>query len=300
MKAKNRIPESKTYVTFRIINNIFMGFLAFICLVPMINVLATSFSSSLAVSAGEVKLWPIGFNLYSYKFVVSNSAFWRAMWVSVKRVVLGSTINVILCILTSYPLSKNSRVFKGRNIYTWYIFITMLFGGGLIPGYLVVSWTHLLNTIWAMIIPGAVNAWNVILMLNFFRQLPKALEEAAFIDGAGQWTILWKIVVPLSKPVIATIALFCMVGHWNDWFSAFIYIGSPKGYPLQTYLYSLLSMDMTKITGIPQNIMNEISKVNNKTLTSAQVFVGAFPILLVYPFLQKYFTKGIVLGSVKG
>ncbi|HEY5562100.1 MAG TPA: carbohydrate ABC transporter permease [Clostridiaceae bacterium] len=300
MKIKNRIPESRPYRTFQLINYIFMTMVAFLCLVPMINVLSTSLSSSSAAAAGEIKLLPVGFNLYAYKFVASNTAFWHSMWISIERVIIGSIINVVLCIMTAYPLSKSSKEFKGRTIYTWYIFVTMLFGGGLIPGYLIVSWTHLLNTIWALIIPGAVSAWNVILMLNFFRQLPKELQEAACIDGAGQWTILWKVVVPISKPVIATIALFCMVGHWNDWFGGYLFMNSPKNYPLQTYLFSLLSMDPTKMPGIPQNVMNEISKVNGKTLRSAQIFLAAFPILCVYPFLQKYFTKGIVLGSVKG
>ena len=279
-----------------------MTVLAILCLIPMINVLAISFSSSLAVSAGQVNLWPVNFSLTSYKFVLENKSFWRSMFVSIQRVVLGGGAGLILTIITSYPLSKDPKVFKSRTKYVWFIFFTMLFGGGLIPGYLMVHWTGLMNTIWALIIPGVISPWYCILMLNFFRQLPKELEEAAFLDGAGHWTILWKIVVPVSKPVIATVLLFIIVGHWNDWFGGYLYMSQARKYPMQTYLYSLINIDITQMTKYvtdPEAI-RMMRQVNNRTLSTAQIFVGALPILMVYPFLQKYFTKGIVLGSVKG
>jgi putative aldouronate transport system permease protein len=304
MKAKVRkgIPESSGYRTFQIINYIILTILAVFCLLPMINVLAISFSSSLSVAAGEVRMWPIGFNTTSYKFVFENKQFWISMLVSIKRVIIGGGLGIVLTIITAYPLSKDPKVFKARTKYVWFIFFTMLFSGGLIPGYLMVTWTKLYNTIWALIIPGAISAWNCILMLNFFRQLPKELEEAAYIDGAGHWTILWKIVVPISKPVIATVLLFIVVGHWNDWFGGYLYMSQSKKYPMQTYLYSLISIDITQMTkyNVDPEAIKKLSAVSNKTLSSAQIFVGALPILLVYPFLQKYFTKGIVLGSVKG
>jgi putative aldouronate transport system permease protein len=180
-----------------------------------------------------------------------------------------------------------------------YFFITMCFSGGLVPGYLVVYYTGLLDSVWSLIIPGAVNAWNVVLMLNFFRQLPKEMEEAAIIDGAGHIRILTSIVLPVSKASIATITLFCLVGHWNEWFGGMIYMRRQQFRPLATYLQSLLNIDTarTMISSEDREILN---RLNTKTLRAALVFVNALPIILVYPFLQKHFAKGLVLGSVKG
>jgi putative aldouronate transport system permease protein len=179
-----------------------------------------------------------------------------------------------------------------------FVFITMIFGGGLVPGFLVVYYTGLYNTIWALIIPGAVSGWNIVLMLNFFRQLPKEIEEAAIIDGASHVTILWRIILPVSKASIATITLFCLVGHWNDWFGGMLYMRTSSNYPLATYLQSLLSIDAARyMTNTNKEIM---ALLNTKTLKAALVFINAFPIIAVYPFLQKYFAKGLVLGSVKG
>ena len=180
-----------------------------------------------------------------------------------------------------------------------YFFITMCFSGGLVPGYLIVYYTGLLNTIWALIIPGAVNTWFVVLMLNFFRQLPKELEEAAIIDGAGHMTILYTIILPVSKASIATITLFCLVGHWNDWFSGMLFMQRAANRPLATYLQSLLSIDTarTVVSAANREILDRLS---TKTLRAALVFINAMPIIMVYPFLQKYFAKGLVLGSVKG
>jgi putative aldouronate transport system permease protein len=301
-KNSNKLAETTPHKAFQYINYILMTFIAVICLLPMINLLAVSFSSSTPVLAGEVKLWPVDFTTSSYSFVMANADFWRSMIISLERVILGGVIGIILTILAAYPLSKEASVFKARTFYVWFLFISTLFSGGLIPSYLMVTWTHLYNTIWALIIPGAVGAFNVILMLNFFRQLPGELEEAAIIDGAGHWQILWKIVVPISKPVIATVLLFILVGHWNAWFDGYIYINSSKNYPLQTYLYSLLTLDISMLSksGVSQDVINSLSKVNPKTLKAAQIFIATLPILCVYPFMQKYFTKGIILGSVKG
>lgn len=301
-KIKNRIPESRAYVTFQIFNYFFLFGIAVLCLLPLINVLSISLSSSAAAAAGEVKLLPVEFSAGAYKFVLKNKEFWTAMFISFKRVFLGGTIGIILTIITAYPLSKDSKVFKGRNFYAWFVFFTMLFGGGLIPGYLIITWTKLYDTIWALVIPGAINAFNVILMLNFFRQIPKELEEAAFIDGAGHWRILWTVIVPISKPVIATVMLFIVVGHWNSWFDGFLYMSNSKSYPLQTYLYSFLNFDPTKIKEriTDPGQLQEIGRLSNQTLRAAQIFIGMIPILLLYIPLQKYFTKGIMLGSVKG
>lgn len=179
----------------------------------------------------------------------------------------------------------------------WFIFFTMLFHGGLIPTYLVVRELGLLNTVWAMILPCAVNVFNMLLVLSFFRQLPVELEESASLDGAGHWRILWSIFLPVSKPVLATVALFTLVQHWNSWFDGMIYMKADR-YPLQTYLRSIIiSFNFSNLTPLEQM---QLSNFNENALKSAQMVIGTIPILLVYPFLQRYFVSGITLGSVKG
>lgn len=288
------------YGIFNIINHILLITLAILCILPMINVLSISFSSASKIAAGEVKLLPVEFTLNAYKLVLKDKTFWHALLVSVERVILGSVITVALTIITAYPLSKNSRDFRARRYYVWYIFFTMLFNGGMIPGFLVVYFTGLYNSIWALIIPGAIAPFSVILMLNFFRQLPNEMEEAAFMDGAGHWTILWQIVVPVSKPVIATITLFTMVNHWNAWFDAVLYLKKTQDYPLQAYLQSLLSAAVDISKYLTPEEMSHYYDLTPRNLRAAQIFIAAFPILITYPFLQKYFAKGLVIGSVKG
>jgi len=292
------IKDTPGYRIFNVINHIFLIFSALLCVLPMVNVLAVSFSAPEKAEAGMVKLWPVSFTTMAYDYVLKSANFWRAMSISVQRLLLGTTITLLITILCAYPLSKNSKMFRARRYYVWIFFFTMLFNGGMIPTFLVVYYTGLIDTIWALVLPGAVSTWNIILMLNFFRQLPNELEEAAYLDGAGHWTILWKIFVPLSKPVIATVTLFTMVGHWNAWFDGMLYMKKPANYPLQTYLQSMLTIDISRY--LTADKLNEIQKLSPRTLKAAQIFIAAFPILMVYPFLQKYFTKGLVLGSVKG
>lgn len=246
--------------------------------------------------AGEVTFWPVHFTVAAYKVAFSNSFFWSSMRISIARVILA--ITMVLNVITAYPLFRDSSYFRARKYWIWYFFFPTLFSGGVIPTFLVVKFTGLYDTIWALVIPGCAGIWNCILMLNFFRQLPKELEEAAIMDGGGHLTVLTKIILPVSKPVLATVALFTMVSHWNDWFGAYIYASNPQHYPLQTYLMSMLNIDVTKITDIKAREL--ISQMSPKTLRAAMVFITALPILLVYPFLQKYFAKGLVLGSVKG
>lgn len=220
------------------------------------------------------------------------------MLVSVERVVLGGSINLVLTILVSYPLSKETKDFRSRTFYAWFFFITMLFSGGLIPWYMTIKQLRLTDTIWALVLPGAVPVFSVIILLNFFREVPKELSEAAFIDGAGQWTTLWKIYVPVSTPALATILLFALVGHWNSWFDGLILMNNPKHYPLQSYIQTIVvARDFTSMT---KEQISELATISDRTIKAAQIFLGSLPIMLVYPFLQKYFVKGIVLGSVKG
>ena len=276
-----------------------LAILGLTCLLPLIHILAMSFSSSGAVTRGDVGLVPVDFTLQSYKYVVEKQEFWTATLVSVERVALGVAVNMVLTVLAAYPLSKEKWEFHGRSVYTWFFVITMLFSGGLIPTYLVVYNTGLINSIWAMILPGAVPVYNVILLMNFFRSTPKALEEAARIDGAGQFRVMWDIYVPLAKPALATVLLFAFVAHWNDWFAGLLYMQRTEKYPLQSYLRTVI---------IQQSLMNqnnvvdleELAKISDRTKNAAQIFIAMIPILLIYPVLQKHFAKGLVMGSVKG
>ena len=200
----------------------------------------------------------------------------------------------------AYPLSKDKREFPFRNIYMWIFVFTMMFNGGLVPTFMVVKNLGIMDTLWALVLPGAVNVFNMILLMNFYKGIPGALEEAARVDGAGPWTILLRIIVPLAKPAIATITLFCIVTHWNSFFDGKIYMNSADKIPLQTYIQSLTvqisSQAMQNMT--PEEIVRKL-QVSNITFNSAKAFVSMIPILCIYPFLQKYFVKGIVMGAVK-
>ncbi|MBP1990755.1 carbohydrate ABC transporter permease [Paenibacillus eucommiae] len=292
------VDRSKARFVFQIANYVFLTILSFLCLFPMIHVIAISLSSSSAAGAGLVTLWPVEFTLKSYKFILSKPEFMRSIWISIERVFLGTLLNMLFTLIIAYPLSKDKKDLKFRMGYAWFFVFTMLFGGGLIPTFMVIKYTGLLDSIWALVIPGAVPVFNVILLLNFFRGLPKELEESAFIDGAGYWSVLWKIYLPLSLPALATVGLFTIVGHWNAWFDGYIYMNSPDKQPLATYLQSVLKgVDLLKVTG--QDVKT-LAEVSDRTAKAAQIFVGALPVLMIYPFLQKYFVKGLVLGSVKG
>jgi len=283
---------------FVVLNYVFLTALSLTCLLPILHVLAISFSSSAMASAGEVVLWPVDFTLKSYEYVLGKEAFVQSIVVTLERVGLGVTLNMLLTIVIAYPLSKEVQGFRYRTWYAWFFVFTILFSGGIIPWYFTINETGLIDTIWALILPGAVPVFNVILLLNFFRGLPKELEEAAFIDGAGHLQILFRLFVPLSKPALATILLFTVVGHWNSWFDGLVLMNRPEHYPLQSYLQTVVIMqDLSSMTLEDAKMLSEIS---DRTTKAAQIFLAAFPVLLVYPFLQKYFVKGIVLGSVKG
>lgn len=287
---------------FLVCNYVFLISAAVLCLLPIVNVFAISLSASTASAAGLVKLWPVDFTLSSYIYVMERSEFITAFRISVERVILGVSVNMVLTILIAYPLSKESDRFRWRNMFVWFFVFTMLFNGGLIPWYMMIRSTGLLDSIWALILPGAVPIFNVVLMLNFFRQLPKEMEEAAFMDGAGHWTTLWKIYLPLSKPVLATLTLFCIVFHWNQWFDGLILMNSPGNYPLQSYLQTVIvNFDMNLLSMVQsQDQFKLLSEISNQSTKAAQIFFAALPVLAVYPFLQRYFMTGIVLGSVKG
>ena len=271
-------------------------FMTMCCLFPLLNMVAISFSDKAAASANMVGLVPVDFTTSAYKTLLGESQFWISFWISIKRVFLGTIINMILTILLAYPLSKSKREFKGHDVYMYIVIFAMLFSGGMIPIYLTIKSYGLLNYIWALILPGAVPVFNVILLMNFFKGVPKSLEEAAAIDGASKLTILLKIYLPISMPALATIILFCIVNHWNDFFSGLVYMNKTSMYPLQTYIQQL-SVDMSQITDPEQ--LKRFAQVSNKTLDAAKIVVSTIPLLIIYPFLQKYFVSGIVIGAVK-
>ncbi|MFD2117835.1 carbohydrate ABC transporter permease [Paenibacillus yanchengensis] len=291
---------SRSYKVFLWINNMMLVLLTVLCLFPVLNVLAVSFSSSTAASAGEVIFWPIEFTLKSYSFVLQSGQFVISFLNSVWRVVLGLIISLIITVLVAYPLSKESTAFPQRTVYAWIFVFTMLFSGGIIPSFLVIKELGLLNSIWALVLPSGVQVFNIVLMLNFFRGLPKELEEASFMDGANHVQTLVKVYLPISLPSLATIFLFTLVMHWNSWFDGMLYMNHTDKYPLATYLQSVLNKTAIPQTNLTLEQVQALQSVSNRTVSAAQIFITAFPILAIYPFLQKYFVKGLVLGSVKG
>lgn len=292
------IKESKSRVLFRVINVTILLLLALLCLLPFINAIAISLSQNQYVAAGRVLFWPKGFTTVSYRYLINRASFWSSFRISIIRCVLGTAITLVLVLLTAYPLSKDSSRLAGRTVYSWYFFITMLIGGGMIPLYLLVNSLGMRNTIWSLVLPGALPAYYVVLMLNFFRQIPIELEEAATIDGAGQLCTLLQVYIPVSLPSIATITLFSLVGHWNNWFDGTIYISQPDKLPLMTFLRNAVSnLNMSEMTSTDMELMKLLS---DRSLKCAQIITATVPILCVYPFLQRYFVKGMVVGSVKG
>ncbi|MGC6587948.1 carbohydrate ABC transporter permease [Paenibacillus sp. Dod16] len=283
--------------TFQVSNLIFLTFISFLCLMPIIHILAISFSSGSAAAAGKVALWPVEFTTAAYDNVFGKPEYIRAFGISIHRVVVGTALSMLLTIVTAYPLSKDRNTFRLRTVYAWIFVFTILFNGGLIPTYLTIKSLGLIDSLGALVFPMAINVFNVILLLNFYRNLPRELEDASRIDGAGHFSTLWKIYVPLSLPALATTGLFTMVGHWNSWFDGMLYMNHPENYPLQTFLQTvIIKMDFRFIKSENVELMLQLS---DRTSRAAQIFVAAFPILIVYPFLQRFFIKGIVMGSVK-
>jgi len=286
--------KNRRYQVFYGFNLALLTLVSILCLFPLIHVLAVSFSSASAASANLVTLWPVDFTLKSYEETLSNRRFLDALLISVTRVGLVLSLGMIVTVLTAYPLSKFNL--KGGKWLAWFFVFTMLFHGGLIPSYILVLELGLMNSLWALILPNIVNVYNIILMLNFFRNIPKELEEAALIDGAGQLVTLFRVFLPISMPSIATIALFIAVQQWNAWFDGLIYLSDVNKWPLSTLLQNLL---------IAPNLTNNqldtetLAQMSEKTIRASQIFIGALPILVVYPFLQRFFVKGIVLGAVK-
>lgn len=298
------IKQSKSRKAFVVINYFLLGLLAIICIFPFIHLLAVSLSGDEFTSAGLVSIFPRGFTFDAYKILATKPEFFKAFGISVARTVLGTALALLVIILTAYPLSKSNKVLKGRTAIAWVFVFTMFFGGGLASQYILYLNLGLIDNFLVYILPGACDVWFVLMLMNYFRGIPKEIEEAALIDGCNHFQILFRIFVPISVPVIVTIVLFTAVGHWNSWFDGIFFMSDTTLYPLQSYLYTMIeSSDPSKLasngTLTPEQI-ESLKNLGSKNLQAAQIFLGMLPITLVYPFLQKYFIKGITIGSVKG
>jgi len=283
---------------------IILVIMALSCILPFINVLAISFSDQIPVTENRVGLWPVDFTTAAYEFILSSPAFLVATWVSIQRTVIGVAVNLLFIVLTAYPLSKTKSEFRARSFFSWFFVITILFHPGLIPTYMIVFNTGLLNSLWALILPTALPVFSMLVVMNYIRGLPKELEEAAFMDGAGHIDTLIKVILPLCKPTLATVTLFSFVHHWNSWFDGMLFMTQVENYPLQTYLRTVIIQpdaffrNLSVVGG--DQIAQLLGLINARTTSAAQLFLSMIPIMLIYPFLQKYFTTGLVLGSVKG
>lgn len=261
---------------------------------PFVNLLAESFSGNTAIVAGDVLFWPVQFHLDAYRAILKDVSFVQSFQLTVLRTVIGTCANVLFTTLLAYPLSK--AYIKGRSAFLFLIFFTMLFQGGMIPSFLVVKSVGLYNSFWVYVIPGAISAFHVIILKNFFQSIPGEIEESARMDGCSNLGLLFRIVVPLSMPAIATIALFNAVHHWNSFFDAVLYINNSKLYPLQIYLRNLIAANQSQ-NDLQGTDADEI--INPESLKAAALIASMIPIMIAYPFLQKYFVQGITLGSVK-
>lgn len=286
--------KKKTLSWGTVINYILLSVLVIICFYPFLNVVAYSFSSNRAVLSGSVTFFPIEMQLDAYREIIRRSQIWTAMRVTIVITLLGTGLGLLLTVFAAYALSKDKL--KGRKWISGLILFTMYFSGGIIPTFLIVKNLGMFDQLTSLYIPSAVNVFNFIVMRTFFREIPKSLEEAAYLDGATDIQILYRVVLPLSMPIIATIGLFYAVYYWNDYFNALIYIQSPDKFTLQLRLRSLLfagELGAAGNEGLGQQVMAE-------SLKMACIVVGTVPILAVYPWLQRYFVKGVMLGSVKG
>ena len=293
--------KTRPQQVFTVFNYIFLTMLGVLCVLPLLNIIALSVSSRNMVNARMVTFWPKQFTVSSYAYMLEKSGLVPAVLITLKRVVLGLVVNMLMTIIVAYPLSKTKEAFRSRKYYVGFFLFTMIFNGGLIPTYLVVKELRMLDTIWVLILPNAVTMYYVLLMLNFFRGLPSSIEEAAIVDGCNQWQTMVKIYLPLSLPSLATIALFIVVGHWNEWFDGMIYNNKSTNYPLMTFLqYQIINFKTSDLR--PEQIAANpsLADLDGRAIKSAGIVLCTLPILCLYPFLQRYFVTGIVVGSVKG
>ena len=286
---------------FYCLTTAFLAFFMLIVLLPLINIVACSFSGSYAVSAGQVYLLPKKFTLEGYKTVFNYRGIWRAYGMTFFYTIVGTVINLAMTMLCAYPLSQRDLPLKGPVIGL--MTFTMFFGGGLIPSYILVMKLKLLNTVWAMMIPGAMSVYNMILARTFMQGIPNDLWEASQLDGCNEFTYFRTVVLPLSSTLLSVLMLFYGVGHWNSYFDAMIYLNDSKLYPLQLVLRDILvvnSMDMSSMQNSTNYADQEAREALAQLMKYALIIVSSVPVLVLYPFLKKYFAKGIMLGSLMG
>lgn len=287
--------ESKQYKIFKVFNVSILLLIVFCTLYPFVNVIAQSFSSEAYINAGKVTLFPRGFNLDTYKTIAQDNMFWINYKNTVVYTVVGTAISMFLTTIFAYALSKKRLV--GRKFLTVFAVFTMFFNGGLVPNYVLINSLGFGNSIWAIVIPGAISIYNMLIMKSFFENMPEELEEAASIDGLNTYGILLKIVLPLSKAVIATMILFYAVGHWNSWFPAFLYLDQKELFPVTIYLRNLIA-GVSGATSAGATSADNLTQIS-ANIKSVTMVLTILPILTIYPFVQKYFVSGVMLGSVK-
>lgn len=295
--SKNKIKTSKPEKIYAVFNYSFFILLCIVVLYPFWHVIMMSLSSVEATAKGGIFLWPKGFTLDTYIQVFKNSKIMTGYETTMLVTVLGTLLGTFFTATTAYPLSKSKLPFISTLLVL--VLFTMLFNGGMIPNYLLIKNMGLINNRWALILPGLISAYNVIIMKSFFMTIPESLEESARIDGANDVTVFFKIVLPLSKATIATIALFTAVGYWNDYFSTVLYINDTGKWALQAVLRYMLTNTNQAMQAAGVSVVSA-TNVTAATIKAASVVVATVPILLVYPFAQKYFVKGVMIGGVKG
>ncbi|CAM3211183.1 carbohydrate ABC transporter permease [Paenibacillus lupini] len=298
------INESGRDKVFLVFNYIFV-FLAFLVVFyPLIYMVSASISNPKLVGSGEMWLWPMEITFDGYKRVFENSNIWNGYGNTILYTIVGTAINLAITLPAAYALSRKD--FVGRNIFMGLFMVTMFFGGGLVPTYLLVKKLHMINTIWAIVLPSAASIWNIIVARTFFQSsLPRELQEAAQIDGCTNLRLFMKIILPLSMPIIAVMALFYGVGNWNSYFSALIYLNDAAKYPLQLVLRQILVLQEASAQGGGAMDIASASALNSKAEIAALVkyaviIVATVPVIAIYPFLQRYFVQGVMIGSVKG
>ena len=269
-----------------------------VIVVPILFIVASSFSDPSAVTAGKVFLWPVDFSLAGYRVIFQSPNIMQGFYNSVIYTLLGTVISVTLTLFAGYPLSRKDLKIRGPVLFLFSV--TMFFNGGMIPTYLVVSKLHLIDTIWAMVLPSAMGVWNVILTKTYIQSsIPDEIYESAALDGCSDWKYFIHMVIPLSKPIIAVMVLLYAVGKWNDFFSGLIYLNDASLQPLQLILRNILVQN--DASGMAMNLGEQMNRQELKTLMQySLIIVSSVPVLLLYPFIQKYFVKGIMLGSIKG
>lgn len=276
--------------------NIILLFAMAITTYPFIYVISMSISDPLFVMRDEIWLLPKGFSLHAYKMVFENPDIWRSYYNTVWYTGVGTFFNVLMTVLAAYPLARKN--FVGRNFLVMFIAVTMFFSGGLIPTFILVNKMGLYNTRWAIILPGIVSAWNIIIARTFFENIPESLHESAMLDGANDIKVLFKIILPISMPILSVLVLFYAVAHWNSYFSALVYLPNKDLQPLQVYLAKVLIDNSDQLLGDMEG--SYARNMYGIQLKYAAIIVATLPILFAYPFLQKYFVKGVMIGAIKG